>query len=234
MIPYFNAERFYFPPLETALHEPDGLLVAGGDLSPTRLLQAYQQGIFPWYSEGDPILWWSPYTRAAFWPEQIHTSRSLRKFLRKNLYSYTINYAFSDVIKSCAEVHSAVTGTWITPDMMQAYQALHQQGHAHSIEVWSQGALVGGLYGVLVGQVFCGESMFHRADHASKCALLALKSHFQPHGLQLIDCQVPNPHLMRLGAVVLPRHEYLHALAKYGHKNVSQQALAPQKVQLDT
>lgn len=234
MIPYFGAEEFYFPPLETALQEPDGLLVAGGDLSSPRLLHAYQQGIFPWYSEGDPILWWSPYTRAAFWPEHIHVSRSLRRFLRKDIYHYSMNRAFSEVVQACADVHGANTGTWITPDMMQAYETLHEQGHAHSVEVWQQDALVGGLYGVSVGQVFCGESMFHRADNASKCALLALKRHLSPHGLHLIDCQVPNPHLMRLGAVEIPRHKYIQTLADYGEVHLPESALNPQTIYLET
>lgn len=232
MIPYYSAENFVFPPTETALPEPDGLLVAGGDLAPERLLLAYQSGIFPWYTEGEPILWWSPSIRAVFWPEHIHVSRSLAKFLRKSPYTYSFNQAFTDVIQSCAHIHDQSTGTWITPHMINAYSQLHQQGHAHSVEVWQQGKLVGGLYGVLIGSTFCGESMFHRADHASKCALLALVRHLKPAGLSLIDCQLPNPHLMRLGAEEIPRTSFIEHLTRNKPHILAASTLKPQLIEL--
>jgi len=232
MIPYYSAENFSFPPLETALQEPDGLLAAGGLLSTEQLLLAYQSGIFPWYSEGDPIMWWSPSIRAVFWPKRIHTSRSLAKFLRRSPYTYSFNRAFPEVIESCARVHEQTTGTWITPQMIHGYSQLHYQGHAHSVEVWQNEKLVGGLYGILVGQVFCGESMFHRADHASKCALLALAQHLTPLGLQLIDCQLPNPHLMRLGAEEMPRGDFIQQLARFKQHTIASYALKPQFIEL--
>lgn len=228
MIPYLSAESLSFPPLTNALQEPDGLLAVGGDLSSERLLLAYQQGIFPWYTEPDPILWWSPSIRAVFWPKRIHRSRSLHKFLNKAPYSYSFNHAFQQVIQACATTHQQRSGTWITAPMVQAYLNLHHLGYAHSVEVWQQDKLVGGLYGVLVGQVFCGESMFHHADHASKCALLALAQHLIPAGLQLIDCQLPNPHLMRLGAEAIPRVMFSQYLTRYKEKAISSQALKEQ------
>lgn len=232
MIPYYSAENFVFPPTETALTEPDGLLVAGGDLAPERLLLAYQNGIFPWYSEGEPILLWSPSIRAVFWPERIHVSRSLAKFLRKSPYTYTINQAFTDVIQSCASIHDQTVGTWITPEMIAAYCQLHLQGHAHSVEVWQHDKLVGGLYGVLIGSTFCGESMFHRANHASKCALLALAQHLIPAGLTLIDCQLPNPHLMRLGAEEISRASFISHLTRYQQPNLAVNSLKAQVIKL--
>lgn len=165
-----------FPPVEKALADPNGLLAFGGDLSPGRVLAAYRDGIFPWYSPGDPILWWSPDPRAILHPEALHISRSLHKFMRKQPFYITLNYAFAAVIHACA--HARQEGTWISLEMIAAYCTLHQQGHAHSIEVWQNDELVGGLYGIAQVKLFCGESMFSTRDNASKCALVALVTHF--------------------------------------------------------
>lgn len=230
MLSQLPRHQHLFPDPEMALQEPNGLLAVGGDLSPERLLKAYQQGIFPWFGEGDPILWWSPDPRAVILPSQLHISRSLRKFLRRCDYHCTFNFAFDEVISNCAEQRAYAEGTWITEDMQVAYSHLHALGHAHSVEVWQGPNLVGGLYGMLMGQVFCGESMFHRADNASKIALLALRDHLLPHGLRLIDCQVPNAHLMSLGAVEMPRHSFLHQLALGHHRPMPAEALCAQPI----
>lgn len=199
-----------FPPVEKALADPNGLLAFGGDLSPGRVLAAYRAGIFPWYSPGDPILWWSPDPRAILHPEALHISRSLHKFMRKQPFHITLNYAFAAVIHACA--HARQEGTWISPEMIAAYCTLHQQGHAHSIEVWHNDELVGGLYGIAQGKLFCGESMFSSRDNASKCALVALVTHFMRCGGQLLDCQVLNAHTASLGATEVSRARYLTAL----------------------
>ena len=177
-----------FPSPEGALREPNGLLALGGDLGPARLLMAYQRGIFPWFSPGDPILWWSPDPRAVLWPEQFHLSRSMKRFHKTTPYRVTINYAFSDVLAGCA--HDRNEGTWITTSISQAYHRLHELGHAHSIEVWQENTLVGGMYGVAMGELFCGESMFSRAENASKTALYVFCKAFSHAGGKLIDCQV--------------------------------------------
>ncbi len=199
-----------FPPPEGALREPNGLLALGGDLSPARLLMAYQRGIFPWYSPGDPILWWSPDPRAVIYPDQFHISRSFRRFLRQSEWRVTLNYAFPAVISRCAEQRDE--GTWITPEVLDAYCQLHELGHAHSVEVWRGDELIGGMYGVAQGALFCGESMFSRAENASKVALMAFCQHFIEYGGQLMDCQVINPHTASLGAVEISRHDYLEHL----------------------
>lgn len=204
-----------FPPVETALDDPNGLLAAGGDLSPERLLSAYRQGIFPWYSEGQPILWWSPDPRAILFPERLRISRSLRKVLRKSPYSVTLDQDFPSVIQGCREApRSQGPGTWITTEMLQAYRQLHDQGYAHSIECWQDGRLVGGLYGVAVGRVFFGESMFSLAPDASKIAFVHLARSGQ---YRLIDCQQPSEHLSRLGAECIPRREFTRLLSIYSH-----------------
>lgn len=200
-----------FPSPEGALREPNGLLALGGDLSPARLLMAYQHGIFPWYSPGDPILWWSPDPRAVLWPEQFHLSRSMKRFHNHSPYRVTLNHAFGQVIDGCASDRDE--GTWITRDIVQAYHRLHELGHAHSIEVWQGNTLVGGMYGVSQGTLFCGESMFSRAENASKTALLVFCAYFIQQGGQLIDCQVLNNHTASLGAMEIPRHAYLDYLS---------------------
>ncbi len=199
-----------FPSPEGALREPNGLLALGGDLSPARLLMAYQRGIFPWFSPGDPILWWSPDPRAVLWPEQFHLSRSMARFHKRSPYHVTLNHDFGQVIAGCAQDRDE--GTWITPDIVLAYHRLHELGYAHSIEVWEGDELVGGMYGVSQGALFCGESMFSRRVNASKTALLVLCEDFLRQGGQLIDCQVLNEHTASLGATDIPRREYLQHL----------------------
>jgi len=202
-----------FPPVETALTEPDGLLAAGGDLSTERLIKAYSHGIFPWYSEGEPILWWSPDPRFVLYPEAIKLSRSLAKNLRNSGLRITIDKAFAKVIANCAELpRKDQPGTWITPQMKQAYINMHQLGHAHSVECWQDNELVGGLYGFSSGQVFCGESMFSKQSNASKIALVYLCRFIHHHGFKLIDSQVYTEHLERLGARMIPRSEYINIL----------------------
>ncbi|MFP1742609.1 leucyl/phenylalanyl-tRNA--protein transferase [Lonsdalea quercina] len=201
-----------FPDPEMALNDPNGLLAFGGDLAPSRLMAAYQHGIFPWYSPGDPVLWWSPDPRAVLFPEAFHLSRSMKKFIRKTEYHVTLNQAFSDVITACANEREE--GTWIDDDIIDAYCQLHQAGQAQSVEVWHNDRLIGGLYGISQGALFCGESMFSRADNASKCGLLAFLRHFVRHGGQLIDCQILNEHTASLGATEIPRREFLQHLSQ--------------------
>ncbi len=205
-----------FPPAEAALREPDGLLAIGGDLHPQRLLRAYRAGIFPWYGEGQPILWWSPDPRAVLFPERVHVSRSVRRRLRRGRFRVTADRDFAAVIEACATVpRRGQDGTWITPEMAAAYRRLHALGHAHSVEVWDEGgALAGGLYGVAIGRVFFGESMFSRRSDASKVALVALCRALSSWGYGLVDCQVASPHLMRMGAELLPRRRFLDLLER--------------------
>lgn len=200
-----------FPSPEGALREPNGLLALGGDLSPARLLMAYQRGIFPWFSPGDPILWWSPDPRAVLWPHAFHISRSMKRFHKRSPYRITLNHAFDKVIEGCAADRDE--GTWITESILLAYHRLHELGHAHSVEVWRDNTLVGGMYGVAQGALFCGESMFSRAENASKSAMLVFCEEFARQGGKLVDCQVLNSHTASLGAVEIPRHDYLEQLA---------------------
>ena len=200
-----------FPDAKFALDEPNGLLAAGGDLSPERLLCAYRKGIFPWFSDGQPILWWSPDPRAVLYPRDFHMSRSLKKVLRSQQFQVTQNQAFSQIIRLCGGPRATQDGTWITEEMIAAYTALHQLGHAHSYECWHEGRLVGGLYGVALGSVFFGESMFSARADASKVALAALCD--QPY--TLIDCQLPSDHLMSLGAVATSRKAFLALLERW-------------------
>lgn len=219
MVFRLQAQDVRFPPPELALKEPNGLLAVGGDLRPERLLNAYRSGIFPWFAEGDPILWWSPDPRAVFTPAGLHESRSMRRFRRQTAYTLTLNHDFAQVIATCADVHSQGEGTWITPAMTQAYLELHRAGHAHSIEVWDQSTLVGGMYGIGMNHIFCGESMFHTRTNASKLALLVFAKHFFAAGGQLIDAQVPNPHLESLGMETLSRAQFLHILQRQGQNS---------------
>jgi leucyl/phenylalanyl-tRNA---protein transferase len=201
-----------FPPVERALTDPNGLLAFGGDLSPQRLLAAYSRGIFPWYSAGDPLLWWSPDPRCVFVTDRLHVSRSLARMLRKSKWTWSIDNAFERVMRECAAPRADQDGTWITPDMILAYTMLHRMGHAHSLEIWDRGDLVGGIYGVAVGKLFSAESMFSRIDNTSKAALLALAQFLRAHELPWIDAQVPNAHLLRMGAVTIPRSRYVARL----------------------
>jgi len=197
-----------FPDAELALKEPDGLLAIGGDLSCARLLNAYVSGIFPWYGPGQPILWWSPDPRLVLPPESLRISRSLRKTLRKGAFRVTLDAAFEAVIGYCAGPRDNATGTWITPEMISAYLELHRLGYAHSVECWLDERLVGGLYGISIGRVFFGESMFAHVSDASKVALATLAAQLGRWEFPLIDCQVHTPHLESLGAMSLPRKEF--------------------------
>ncbi len=199
-----------FPPAETALRRPDGLLAVGGDLHPLRLLNAYAGGIFPWFSEGEPILWWSPDPRVVFDTEGVHLSARFRRQLRSSHWEVTADTAFSQVMHACAAApRPDQDGTWISPAMIDAYRHLHDLGFAHSIEVWDRQTLVGGIYGVAIGTMFFGESMFSGASGGSKVALAALAATLHGWGWQLIDAQVENPHLLRMGARQLPRADFL-------------------------
>jgi leucyl/phenylalanyl-tRNA--protein transferase len=205
----------WFPPLEQALEEPSGLLAAGGDLSPERLIAAYRRGIFPWYSPGQPVLWWSPDPRAVLFPEEFHCTRSLAKTLRNAGFSYSMDVDFAAVIDGCAAPRAASPGTWITSDMRAAYLELHRLEHAHSIEIWRDGALVGGLYGVRLGGVFFGESMFSRERDASKAALARLVAVCRRNSLAVIDCQLPSRHLTTLGSRTIPRSQFQALLREH-------------------
>lgn len=205
----------WFPPLEQALEEPSGLLAAGGDLSPARLIAAYRRGIFPWYSPGQPVLWWSPDPRAVLFPEEFHCTRSLAKTLRNAGFVPAIDGDFAAVIDGCAAPRAASPGTWITSEMRAAYLELHRLGCAHSIEVRRAGALVGGLYGVRLGGVFFGESMFSRERDASKVALAYLVAVCLRNSLVAIDCQLPSRHLASLGARTIPRGQFQALLREH-------------------
>jgi len=204
-----------FPPLHKALTEPNGLLAIGGCLSSTRLINAYRQGIFPWYNPGDPLLWWSPNPRLVLFPDHLNVSRSLRKTLRRGHFSVTIDQAFSQVIKGCAEPRPDSAGTWITQEIHDAYLKLHSKGLAHSAEAWLDGRLVGGLYGVAIGQVVFGESMFHTETDASKVVFASLVGLLKQWNYQLVDCQVHTPHLQSLGAEEIDRARFLSLLNQY-------------------
>lgn len=202
-----------FPDSSHALEDPNGLLAVGGDLSPDRLLLAYSRGIFPWYSEGDPILWWTPNPRCVLLPDDFKISKTLRKAMKSNDFLLTWNQAFTAVMEGCAGPRSEGEGTWIDANMASAYQRLHRLGYAHSIDVWHHDTLVGGLYGVALGACFFGESMFHRVTEASKVALAGLVWRARATGISLIDCQVSSDHLLSLGARNLPRQHFENLLA---------------------
>ena len=203
----------YFPDPAHALREPNGLLAAGGDLSPARLSAAYRQGIFPWYNPGDPILWWSPDPRAVLLPSAIHVSHRLRRRMRQMPYRASLNEAFMQVLAACAAPRRAGAGTWLTAEMQQAYIRLHHLGHAHSVELWRDTELVGGLYGVALGRAFFGESMFSRVPDASKMLLVLLGAQLARRGFRLLDGQVVSEHLLRMGAQLWPRARFLQELA---------------------
>lgn len=204
-----------FPSVETALTEPPGLLAAGGDLSVERLLAAYRRGIFPWYSQGQPILWWCPDPRTVLFPSELRVSRSLMKTIRNRGFEARFDTDFAGVMASCGDRSLRPEGTWITRDMRRAYQQLHEQGIAHSVETWLDNELVGGLYGVQLGRVFFGESMFSRVSDASKFALKMLCDGSFATNVQLIDCQMSTPHLLGLGAREIPRGEFIALLHRY-------------------
>lgn len=201
-----------FPPVETALREPDGLLAAGGDLTAARLLHAYRNGIFPWYDEGQPLLWWSPDPRCVICPGDLYLSRRTKRYIRQSPVEIRFNTAFDDVIRACAGPRRSEQGTWITPDMIRAYEELHAGGWAHSVEIWLCDSLVGGLYGIAIGRAFFGESMWSEAPNASKVALLALSRLMDSGDLGILDCQVLSSHLLSLGANAIPRDQFIALL----------------------
>lgn len=211
-MPIFRLRKqLLFPPVE--LSEPDGILAIGGDLSPERLILAYQSGIFPWYNEGEPILWWSPDPRMVLYPAELKVSKSMAQVLRSGKFRVTLDTAFADVMTACAETNrKGQPGTWINRDMIKAYTQLHERGYAHSVEVWDGDSLVGGLYGVALGKVFSGESMFSKASNASKAGFITLVRWLQQQGFHFIDCQTHTPHLESLGGRLIPRERFLMEL----------------------
>jgi leucyl/phenylalanyl-tRNA--protein transferase len=211
VIPWLRGDA-PFPPVSKALASPNGLLCAGGDLSPRRIVEAYSRGIFPWFSEGDPILWWSPDPRMVLFPEELKVSRSLRKTLARGTFETRFDTAFRAVMEECAQPREGQGGTWIVPEMVDAYTALHEMGLAHSVESWLEDRLVGGLYGVALGRVFFGESMFARATDASKVALVRLVERLRAAGFRVIDCQQATGHLASLGAREIPRAAFAKLL----------------------
>jgi len=213
VIPWLGL-RDPFPPVEQALVEPNGLLAAGGDLSPARLLDAYARGIFPWFNDEDPVLWWSPDPRMVLLPGELHLSRSLRRTIRSREFTVTFDRAFQGVMEGCAGPRDKQDGTWITADMMRAYTRMAELGHAHSVEAWADGQLAGGLYGVAVGRIFYGESMFTRRSNASKVAVSWLARQLDRWQFELIDCQMSTEHLASLGAREVPRADFLRRLER--------------------
>ena len=207
-----NPSDLRFPPVD--LSDPEGLLAVGGDLRPERLLEAYRHGIFPWYSDDQPILWWSPDPRAVLFPERLHVSRSLEKTIRRGHFTITLDTCFRNVMQHCAGPRPQYPdgGTWITAEMLDAYTRLHEQGYAHSVETWQEGELVSGLYGVAIGGAFFAESMFTHVPDASKVALVSLVRQLQTWGFRIIDCQQSSPHVMRFGAEEIPRRTFLDHL----------------------
>lgn len=213
MIPYLGPGD-PFPPVEQALDHPDGLLAAGGTLTTKRLVEAYRLGIFPWFNEGDPILWWSPDPRTILRPRAVHVSHSLRKRLRKAAHFVTIDRVFDRVLDGCAAPRDDDHGTWLSPPMRRAYAALHRAGLAHSVEVWMDGELAGGVYGVALGRMFFGESMFTRRTDASKIGIVVLAAQLDRWGFPMIDCQLETSHLLSLGAEHVPRRAFVAEIAQ--------------------
>jgi leucyl/phenylalanyl-tRNA--protein transferase len=216
LIPWLTADMA-FPPVERALAEPNGLLAAGGDLGESRLLEAYRNGIFPWFNHGEPTLWWSPDPRMVLFPDEFKISSSLLKTLRNSAYEVRCDSAFEQVMRGCAGPRDTQSGTWIGEDMVAAYCSLHQSGYAHSVETWMDGKLVGGLYGVGIGRMFFGESMFSNVSNASKIALAHLARQLERWQFGMIDCQMSTPHLASLGAREIPRSEFLAGLKELIH-----------------
>ncbi|HLW04781.1 MAG TPA: leucyl/phenylalanyl-tRNA--protein transferase [Azoarcus sp.] len=207
MIPWLP-DHPCFPPVSTALDDPSGLLAAGGELTSDWLLAAYRRGIFPWYSEGQPLLWWSPDPRLVLYPGEVRVSRSLRRVLQKRVFEIRLDTAFDAVLAACAAPRPGASGTWITDEMQRAYSMMHQLGYAHSVEAWRDGELVGGLYGLALGKVFFGESMFSRVSDASKVCLVHLARFLEARNFGMIDCQMTTAHLLSLGAREIPRSEF--------------------------
>lgn len=215
MLTWLSRDAIDFPPLQRALRQPEGLLAAGGDLSPERLIRAYRHGCFPWFEDGQPILWWSPNPRAVLFPHELHVSRSLRKLLKQQRFRVTFDQNFPAVIAACAAPRTYAQGTWITGAMQEAYMELHRRGIAHSVEVWENDELAGGLYGLAMGQLFFGESMFCRRDNASKVGFVTLVEKLQAWGFVLVDCQMPTRHLHSFGARPIPRSAFANYLRNH-------------------
>lgn len=213
MIPFLGPSD-PFPPVEQALDNPDGLLAAGGSLAAKRLVEAYRRGIFPWFNEGDPILWWSPNPRTVLRPSQLHISHSLKKTLKKRAFMVTIDQAFSRVLDGCAAPRADDGGTWLSVPMRRAYSTLHAAGLAHSIEIWMDGELAGGIYGVAIGQMFFGESMFTRRTDASKIGMSRLAAQLERWQFPMIDCQLETDHLVSLGAEAMPRGAFVAEVSR--------------------
>jgi leucyl/phenylalanyl-tRNA--protein transferase len=222
MLTWLHRDTLEFPSLSKAMREPNGLLAAGGDLSPERLVSAYRHGCFPWFQAGQPILWWSPDPRTVLFPEELHISRSLSKVLRHKRYQVSFDQDFAGVIRACAAPRTYAQDTWITESMQDAYLQLHQRGIAHSVEVRQDGELVGGLYGLAMGQLFFGESMFSRADNASKVGFATLVTRLRQWGFVLIDCQMPTQHLHSFGARAIARSRF----ADYLQRHLDQPSMA--------
>lgn len=204
-----------FPAVDNAADVPNGLIAAGGDLSTARLLAAYRRGIFPWYEDGQPVLWWSPDPRCVLYPQAIHVPRRLERTIRTGMFTLTVDQAFAAVVDHCAGPRRYTDATWITAAMRTAYVGLHDEGYAHSVEAWQQGELVGGIYGVVLGRIFFGESMFSSARDASKVVLVSLARALHRAGFHCIDCQLPSSHLFSLGAELIPRQQFLAELAEH-------------------
>lgn len=222
MLTWLHRDALEFPPLSKAMREPNGLLAAGGDLSPERLVSAYRHGCFPWFQAGQPILWWSPDPRTVLFPEELHISRSLSKALRQKRFQVSFDQDFAEVIRACAAPRTYAQDTWITESMQDAYLQLHQRGIAHSVEVRQDGELVAGLYGLAMGQLFFGESMFSRADNASKVGFATLVTRLRQWGFVLIDCQMPTQHLHSFGARAIARSRF----ADYLQRHLDQPSMA--------
>lgn len=213
MLPWLNPDD-PFPPVENALREPNGLLCAGLDLSPERILDAYCHGLFPWFNPGEPVLWWSPNPRMVLFPSELRISRSLRRRMKQGGYEIRVDTRFQEVMQACAEPRDGQSGTWIVPAMLGAYTRLHQMGYAHSVETWMSDELVGGLYGIAIGRMFYGESMFSRKTDASKLALAHLCRQLDAWGFGLIDCQMETSHLASMGARPIPRKAFIQEVQR--------------------
>lgn len=231
-LPQLSNDCSYFPPLNQALFDPDGLLAMGGDLTPTRIVNAYRNGIFPWFSDGEPILWWSPSKRATLSPMDCHISKSMQRLINKETFTITVNQDFCSVIKACAQPRKTQAETWINKEMIAAYIDLHQKGIAHSIEVWQSGELVGGLYGVCVGTIFCGESMFSLVSNSSKIAFVALNKQFKKFKGDLIDCQMQTDHLQTLGVQECSRQQFIEKINTYRNKHLLNGCWEKQEIQI--
>lgn len=232
-LPKLSHENIVFPAIHQALKDPDGLLAMGGDLSSSRIFNAYRQAIFPWFSEGEPILWWSPSERATIKANHCHISKSMKRFLRKHSYRISINTRFEQVIRACSQPRTQQQETWISEDIINAYCELHEQGHAHSIEIIDESdQLIGGLYGVNVGKIFCGESMFSLKPNTSKLAFIALNQHFKNHGGEIIDCQMMTEHLNSLGVRPILRDDFLVLLLNYRDNSVTTSCWDKQTIEI--